>query len=280
MSRFVSRISRLAPLALALATSACGLGALQQQHDATTAFVAQGQANLAAAQANARTAKYVITERTWLCPTAQAALTGTACEGGQEVRKNREVTVIGQASVDGVWPATHWDARGEHRLYVAAAALNELPDTTALDGFADEIARRYPDAKRIPLTAVNFADLLEQPAAYKGRYLVVRQPSRDMTNKDFSGGVFRFTIPIPVTTGSRWAALAQFELPNRELVADFEAGGRSYTCGPTYCDHFVIVAELTGRTVDRVDELGHVRRLPVFAIRALGDRYGVYAPRR
>jgi len=270
----------IASLALALSTTACGLGALKQQHDATNAFVAQGQANMLAAQANARTAKYVVTERTWLCPTEQAALTGTACDDGHEVRKNREVTVIGQTPKDGVWPASFWDATGEHRLFVAAAALNELPDTTALDAFDAEIARRYPVARRIPLTSVNFADLIEHPTAFKGRYLVIRQPMRDMTNKDWATGTFRFTIPIPVTTGSRWLALAQFELPNKAIVEDFEKGGRAYVCGPKYCDDFVIVAELTGRTVDRVDELGGVRRLPVFAIRELGDRFGTYTPQR
>jgi hypothetical protein len=125
---------------------------------------------------------------------------------------------------------------------------------------------------------MNFADLIEQPTAYKGRYLVIRQPSHDMTNKDFANGTFKFTIPIPVMTGSRWLALAQFEIKNTTLTTDFEKGGRSYQCGPKYCDDFVIVAELTGRTVDRVDEYGGVRRLPVFAIRELGDRYGTYKP--
>lgn len=261
-----------------LFSTACAIGALQQRNDAIRATNAQAQANFAAAQAQARTDKYVVTDRTWLCPTEQAALTGTKCDGGIEVRKNRVVQVIGQAPKDGVWPAAHWDAKGEHRLFVAASAINELPDTASLDDFADAMARRYPEPKRIPLRSMNFADLIEQPHAYRGRYLVIRQPSRDMTNKEFTGGVFRFTIPIPVTTGSRWLALAQFEIANASLVDDFENGGRSYVCGPKYCDDFVIVAELTGRTVDRVDEFGGVRRLPVFAIRELGDRYGKYQP--
>jgi hypothetical protein len=38
----------------------------------------------------------------------------------------------------------------------------------------------------------------------------------------------------------------------------------------------VLVGELTGRTVDRVDSFGGVHRLPVFAIREMGDRYGTY----
>ncbi|MBS1123939.1 MAG: hypothetical protein H6Q90_6167 [Deltaproteobacteria bacterium] len=269
-------LSVISVLTLATA-SGCPLAAMKQQNDATQAYIAQGQANAIAAQANAHTDKFVVADHAWLCPTAQGALVGK-CEGGTEVAKNRVVTVIGEAPKDGVWPASLWDRKGEHKLFVAAGSLNELPDTAALDGFADDVARRFPDAKRIPLGAINFADLIEQPAAYHGRYLVVRQPSGGMTNKDFGGGVFKFTIPIPVTTGSRWLALAQFEIKNTTLVGDFENGGRSYQCGPKYCDDFVIVAELTSRTIDRVDERGTVHRLPVFAIRELGDRYGTYRP--
>ena len=263
---------------MCLGLSGCMFGAMKQQHDAIAASNAQAKANFETAQANARTDKFVVTASAWLCPTEQGALTGAKCAGGMEVRKNRNVQVIGQAPKDGVWPAAFWDASGEHKLFVAASAINELPDTTELDGYANEIAQRYPDAKRIPLRSMNFADLIQQPAAYKGRVLVIRQPSHDMTNKDFANGVFSFTIPIPVTTGSKWLALAQFEIKNTTLVGDFESGGRSYQCGPKYCDDFVIVAELTGRTVDRVDEFGGVRRLPVFAIRELGDRYGTYKP--
>ncbi len=266
---------RLIPILL---TSACGIAALKQQNDAIKAQNAQAVATATAAQAKARTDKFVITDSTWLCPTEQGALTGTACTGGTEVKKNRVVQVIGQAPKDGVWPAAYWDATGEHKLFVAASAINELPDTAALDSYAADVAKRYPESKRIPLQSMNFADLIEQPTAYKGRFLVIRQPSNDMTNKDFAHGTFKFTIPIPVVTGSRWLALAQFELKNETLVGDFEKGGRQYQCGPRYCDDFVIVAELTGRTVDRVDEYGGVRRLPVFAIRELGDRYGTYKP--
>lgn len=271
-------MSRLISIALVVC-SGCMISALQERNDAIKAQNAQAQANFAAAQANARTDKFVVTDRTWLCPTERGALAKTRCDGGIEVKKNRPVQVIGQAPKDGVWPAAYWDAQGEHRLFVAASAINELPDTQALDAFADDVARRYPEARRIPLRSMTFANLIEQPRAYQGRYLVIRQPSRDMTNKDFAHGTFTFTIPIPVTTGSRWLALAQFELANDELVADFERGGRSYQCGPKYCDEFVIVAVLTGRTVDRVDELGTVRRLPVFAVRELGDRYGAYRSR-
>ena len=266
---------RVIPLLLC---SSCMFAAMKQQQDAIKAQNAAAKANFEKAQANALTEKYVITDSTWLCPTEQGALTGKPCDGGEEVRKNRPVQVLGQAPTNGVWTAKTMDAQGEHKFFVADAAINELPDTKELDSYADDVSKRYPAGKRIPLASMNFADLIEQPAAYKGRYLVIRQPSRDMTNKDFVSGTFRFTIPIPVTTNSRWLALAQFEIKNQTLVGDFEKGGRSYSCGPKYCDDFVIVAELTGRTVDRVDEYGGVRRLPVFAIRELGDRYGTYKP--
>lgn len=259
-------------------TSGCAIAALKQQHDAISAMNANAQANAATAMALARTDKYVAAPSVWLCQTEQAALAGGPCEGGLEVKKNRVVSVIGQAPKDGVWPASTWDAQGEKRLFVAASAVNELPDTTALDAYAEDVVKRFPEDRRIPLRSINFADLITRPAAYKGRYLVARQPSNGMTNKDFANGTFTFTVPIPVQTGSRWTALAQFELANQTLVGDFEKGGRSYVCGPKYCDDFLIVAELTGRTVDRVDEFGNVRRLPVFAIRELGDRYGTYKP--
>jgi hypothetical protein len=255
--------------------SGCGLAALKQQNDATQAFVAQGQTAALAARANAHHEMFVIADRAWVCATEQAALAGP-CPDGKELKKNRVVMVVGQAANAGVWPVAEFDRTGEHRLYTAAAALDELPDTKQLDAYADDVAKRFPDDKRIPLGAITFVDLLQQPEAYRGRFLVLRQRSIDMTNKDFKAGTFTFTIPIPVSTGSKWLALAQLELVNHELVDDFQNGGRSYECGPKYCDDFVIVAELTGRTVERYDELGIVHRLPVFAIRELGDRYGSY----
>jgi hypothetical protein len=36
----------------------------------------------------------------------------------------------------------------------------------------------------------------------------------------------------------------------------------------------VIVAELSGRTVDRPDQYGQLHRLPVFTVIEMGDRYG------
>src|SRR5436190_1911109 len=200
--------------------SACALGAMKQRDDATQAFIARGHDNMVAAQANARTEKFVASADAWLCPTAEAAAAGAPCDGGIQVGKNRNVQAIGQAPRGGVWPVAYWDARGEHRLFAAAESIIDVPDLTELDAFAADVYRRYPEAKRIPLRSINFLDLIEQPAAYKGRLLVIEQPSHEMTNKEFADGVFGFTIPIPVMTGSQWLALAQFELRNAALVAD------------------------------------------------------------
>ena len=102
--------------------------------------------------------------------------------------------------------------------------------------------------------------------------------SISVDNDHIKDGVYTFTLPNPVTTGSPWLALTQFELHDQAFAAKAAKGGHGYMCGPRYCDELVIVAELTGRTVDRVDQFGSVHRLPVF-VRELGDRFGTYKSR-
>ena len=272
----ISRSILLSSVFAALATSGCGLAEYAKLKEVGEQTAAQAKANAEAGLARAHTTMYANAPHVWMCPTAAQALAGTSCADGQEVLGNHDLTVVGQAPKDGVWPVSHWDAKGEHVLYVAAAKVGELPDLAALDTFEGDIAKRIPDAKRIPIRSVSFDNLITQAGAFKGRYLVLRQPANTMTNKSFASGTFSFTIPIPVTTGSRWSALAQFELRNTTVTGEFQKGQRSYRCGPQYCDDFVMVAELTGKTVDRADEFGGVRRLPVFAVREMGDRYGTY----
>ena len=256
---------------IALFAPACMFSKINQQN-------AAAKANYEKQQASLPHAMYVTAETAWLCPTEQAALATGNCDRGVEVRHNRGVQVKGPVPKDGIWRVWYLDDSGERELYVAATVLDELPDTQALASYAADVARRYPEAKRIPMRDINFTSLLEQPRAYRGYYLVLRQPSGEMTNQDVVNGTFRFTLPIPITTGSQWLALAQFELANHTFAGAFRKGDIGYECGSRFCDELVIVAELTGRTVDRVDELGTVRRLPVFAIRELGDRYGTYKP--
>ncbi len=222
----------------------------------------------------ARTEMFVVLHDVWMCPTRQDVIARKACTGGRQVRKNRTIQVIGQAPSEGVWPAEFDDGEGAHRLFVAAGAIDSRPETSQLDAYVAELAARFPDS--IALPSITVAHLFEEPGAYRGRYLVIRLPSRRMTHKEFSAGTFSFAIKVPVTAGSHNQGLIQFELSNKMLADDFEAGNRSYQCGPRYCDDFVIVAQLTGRTVDRVDDLGNVRKLPVFVVRELGDRYGTY----
>jgi hypothetical protein len=269
------RFAVVLPLALPL-FAGCLLGEMKQMNDNIKAMDAQGMANAKAALANAHTDQYVVSEHAWLCGTAEQATAKAVCPGGQEFAHNRIVTTIGQDPQNGTWPVALYDAQGEHRLYVAADAVNELPDLRGLEAFATDVQQRYPETKRIPLRAISFANLIEQPQAFKGRVLVVRQPLGGMSNEDYGVGQFTFTLPIPVTTGSKWSALAQFELHNGTISTEFHKGARSYSCGGKYCDNFVIVAELTGKTVDRVDEFGGVHRLPVFAVRELADRFGTY----
>ncbi len=219
---------------------------------------------------------FVVVDGVWMCPTRQAVLARTACEGGKQVGKNRVIKVFGEAPKEGVWPAVLDGGDGEHKLFVAAHAIDWRPETSSLDDYDAELIARFPETTRIPLESVSVAHLFEEPTAYRGRFLVLRQPSRSMTNKEFAAGTFSFTLEVPVTAGSHHLGPILFELSNQALVDGFESGGRSYQCGPRYCDDFVFVAQLTGRTVERVDAIGNMRRVPVFVVRELGDRYGTY----
>lgn len=270
-------MSRLALLSLVL-VSGCAIAEMSKLHDSIQASNAQAAANIKAAQAMAHTGKYVAHDRAWVCPTEQGALSGAACDGGLEYVKNRDLMVVGQAPANGVWPVATYDKTGEHRMYIAADAVNELPDVAALQAYAEDVDRRYPESRRIPASAVNFVDLLTHPKSYAGHYLVFRPSANTMSNMDFADGTFSFTIPVPVRSGSEWDALAQFEIHHRTLTEEFHAGHRGYSCGTTYCDVFVIVAELTDRTVQRIDEHGYTHTLPVFTIKELGDRFGSYRP--
>jgi len=91
--------------------------------------------------------------------------------------------------------AAFWDATGEHALFVAASAINELPETQELDRYAEDVSRRFPEAKRIPLRSMNFADLSSDRPRTRA-VTSYRQPSHDMTNKtsptEPSASRFRF----------------------------------------------------------------------------------------
>lgn len=237
---------------------------------------AQGQAMSASVRANARTDLYAAGDPTWLCPDESSGRAAVRCEGGVEVKKNYRVTVVGPAPNDGVWSASLWDGQADRRLYVAATAVHELPDTAELDSFAADLDKRFPTAKRIPLENFTYDDLLAHPSDYRGRYLVVRQASGGFSDQTTTDGALHFTVPVPITRGSRQMALAQFELKSPALVAALEKGDRTYSCSVKYCDQLVMVAVLTGKTVDRADKQGKVHRLPLFSVLELADRYGAY----
>jgi hypothetical protein len=273
MSRLHS--SFLLPLMASYTLTGCALGQMGQLNSNIQTAQAQAQANAQIGLANAHTQKYVVADSAWLCSDEPHALAKAACEGGRQIQHNGAVTVIGQAAKAGVWPASVLDAQGEHRLYVAADAVADLPNVKALDAFADDVAQRYPEAKRIPLTTVNSMDLIVA-SQYRGRVIVVRQSLHDLLDQDFSSGRFGFALEIPAWKGSKISGRVQLELRNQQVSSDFESGNRSYVCGPEYCDEFVIVAELTDKTVQWVDKYGVTLTIPVFAIRELGDRFGTY----
>jgi hypothetical protein len=256
----------------------CGIAALQQRNDSITAMNEQARQTMLGAQANAHQTVYVVAERAWLCLDEIGARAQTACTGGTELQRGATAMIVGQGAKDGVWPVAIFDAKGEHRMFIAAVAVNELPDLKQQDAYADDVKQRFPAAKQIPLRDITFANLIEQPDAFRDRLLVVRQPLAGISNEDYRAatGMYTFTIPIPVSTGSKWNALAQFELKSKLLVDEFTKGHRAYSCGGKYCDDFVIVAELTGRTVERIDEFGGMHRLPVFVVHEMGDRYATY----
>jgi len=267
-------------ISLAALSAGCPLTAIkaqQDRNDAIAKYQADSQAAYAAGMANAQSDMYVVADEVWFCPSADDARKRATCPGGKRFARGQKLKVIGQEPVDGVWRSEIWDAKGSHPGFVLAAAVNELPETGALDDFVVAIDRRYPASKRIPVETVNYADLVSRPKAYAGRVLLLRQPSGQMLDKDFGDETFTFIVPIPARHArDHRVALAQFELSNRELVAAFNSGQHSYSCSSAYCDEFVIVARLAGRTVDRVDEVGNVVRLPVFTVIEMADRFGTY----
>lgn len=272
---------RRVPTAIALGVALAGCAALlpQPQYDESmrASMAMQEQSNQAAVamMANQRADRFVVGDEAWFCPDRAAAKLGKRCAGGTRYTRNREVKVIGAAPEDGLWRSEVYQGNETQAGFVAASALAELPELAHLEKFAADTSERYSEADRIPTVSVNFIELLERRSRFAGKVLVIQAESSGMTNKEFARGVFRFTIPIPFATDGRLSALAQFELRSSKVVDEFNAGNRSYRCGPAYCDVFVVVAKLTGRTVDRVGEGGFVFRLPVFEVVEMADRYGV-----
>jgi hypothetical protein len=262
------------PLGAALVVGAggCPLTGMMQQADVAQNAASAAQAHAVAAEQAKRGDYFVTAAELWLCPTADQARANKTCAAGKQYRHNHSIKVIGAGPADGLWKSEFWDAKGQHAGFVLASGVNELPDMSGLEAFARDVDSRYPTARRIPIRTVTYENLVSQPDAFRGFVLVLRQPSRDLRNRNARDDQYSFTIPIPAE--SNVPALAQFELKNRGWVQQIQAGERSYECGPGYCDEMVIVAELSGRTVDRPDQYGQLHRLPVFTVIEMGDRYG------
>jgi len=257
----------------------CGLSAsIASQQQQMAAMQAQGRERVAAAQATVHTGAFVASEHAWLCPDEATARAATSCDGGTELDHNEDVMLVGAQPTNGVWPAAFYDASGEHRRFIAASSVAEVPDLAAENAYAAEVSTRFRADQQIHLDAITFDKLIGKPESFRGKLLVVRQRTDLVTNESYDAAtsMYTFTIPIPVETGSPWAALAQFELANKQIVEGRIKRHHEHSCTTKYCDKLVIVAELTGRTVDRLDETGVLHRLPVFVVHELGDRFGVY----
>lgn len=156
-----------------------------------------------------------------------------------------------------------------------ADAVDSAPDLSVLKKYSRVISKRYPTKRRIPIDRINYMDLVTSPKKFRGKTLVIMEPTGSIRDKEFKNGSFSFTVPIKGMATSKYsAALVQFVLRSRKLVTEFSSGERTYSCGQDYCDQFVIAAKLSGRTADRVDQFGTVRRLPVFEIVEFADRFG------
>jgi hypothetical protein len=266
---------RVVLVALILSSSACGLAELQQRNASIEKSNADAVARMTEAQKLKRTDMYVVSESAWFCADAAAAAKRASCKDGQQLGKNETISVIGLQPEGETWKAAIWDSAGEHQGFIAAAAVNELPDTSALDQAAAAIEERYPAKKRIPSTNLNLEELLAQQKAYAGRYLLMRIGNSDMRDFNLDGDKLTFVMYVPSRPGSRQLAAVQFEFSSASWAKKFHGGKASYRCGAGYCDNLVVVASLSG-VVDRVDDTGALRRLPVFAVRELADRFGSY----
>lgn len=221
-----------------------------------------------------QTSMFVVGSDAWLCPTAAAALAKTECEGGRQVLHNRSVMVRGQAAKAGVWAVPDITSPTPRDLYIAADQLSALPVLTAFDAFDADVVERYPAAKRIANDKINFVDILIHPQKYAGKYLVVRQNLKSIHSKQWAEGAFSFNLSIPVYAGATYGTDARFEFRNADIVNEFNKGQRSYQCAE-FCDEFILVAEVTGKTVESAKS-GRAIKVPVFNIVEMADRFGKY----
>lgn len=217
---------------------------------------------------------YVVSQDAWLCPSAAAALAKTDCEGGRQVLHNRSVMVRGQAAKAGVWVLTDPTSPTPRDLFVAADQLHIRPSRTELNAFAGDVMQRYPEAKRIDPDMLNYADALYAPKKYAGRYLIMHQKLNSLGATTWEGGQLSFNLSIPMGPGEKFKANARFEFRNASIVNEFDKGQRSYRCvANDYCDEFIIVAEVTTRTIKKSDS---ANEMPVLNIVELADRFGSY----
>jgi hypothetical protein len=129
---------------------------------------------------------------------------------------------------------------------------------------------------RAPRGSINYENLIQRSPELRRRKLVLAITSHDMREMRAEAGQLSFIVFVPAEPGSRLTAPVRFELHSPKFVEEFQRGKKTYSCGPSNCDTLVVVATLAASTVDHIDKLGNVKRLPLFEVQKLADRYGIY----
>lgn len=263
---------------LALGQTACFLTPHKGYDDQKKAMDKLNQDSVAAqekALENSQTDYYVIAPSVWFCPTADGARQ-QKCADGKKYTKGETVKVVGRKPVDGLWRSAVYGEKGKQDGFVLAAGVNEAPDESEFVANTNKLDQGLAQAKRLPPGYLNLSDLIASSSTLRGRKVLLALGSGELRNMTTEGGVLSFTSLIPVSAGSQAMASIQFNFKSARWTSDFNSGKKSFSCGPGHCDKLSLVATLTGKLADRVDEYGNAKKLPIFEVERLVDRFGLY----
>jgi hypothetical protein len=212
---------------------------------------------------------YVVRDDAMLCPAAADATTA-ACGGAVPVAKNRLVWVLGYKPSNGVWQVRM--PNNAPPMYIAASSVDKTPDSAAWDGFVEKLKTSLPASMWVPAENVNFFDLTYSAAAFGSRPVVFARKRSELPKRATKGASMRFGLQIPANRSGRGQALVMIDLPPSDVVDGLADG--DYACDFDHCDEFMIIAFVTGKTVDVVDAEGRVLVAPLLRVGIIGDRYG------
>jgi hypothetical protein len=258
-------------VSLCVSSSGCFAAAVRESRER---YERERVAAEAAAAATMPRDLFVVAEKAWWCPTEGAARSSGACEGGKEFLRGAQVRVFGAGPRDGVWPSEIFDERGVRRGFVSAAGLADSPSTTLLDEATRQIEASVTAGQRIPDERMTYSDFVASPEI-EGRKIVLRIPMRMLKDRKVEGGVLSFKLMFPAKAGLRLDAAVPFEFRNESWAQEYVTAAKKLSCGPDFCDEFVFVAKRV-RLLEVTDAVGTVRKVPLFAIERLADRYGTY----